>query len=124
MANKRNLSKKQEDFCLEYSRNGGNATQAAKAAGYSPKTAHEQGKENLRKPYIVARIDELSAQARSEKILDATQRREILTQIAQDEESTKQDKIKAIDTLNKMDGVYLNRTEISGAVPVVINDDM
>ena len=58
------------------------------------------------------------------KIMDAVKRREVLTQIAMDEESTKQDKIKAIDTLNKMDGVYLNRTEITGGLPVVICDDI
>lgn len=126
MADDRKLTDKQEAFCIEYATSC-NATQAAKAAGYSEKTAHEQGKENLRKPYVIARIKELCAAKeaeREQKILDVVKRREILSQIATDNESTKQDKIKAIDTLNKMDCTYVNKTEISGAVPVVITDDL
>ena len=54
----RKLSLKQERFAKEYVRNGGNATQAAIAAGYSAKCAHEQGKENLNKPYIIEAIEQ------------------------------------------------------------------
>ena len=45
------MTVKQKIFCLEYLRDF-NATRAAKAAGYSDKTAHATGSENLRKPQI------------------------------------------------------------------------
>ena len=53
------LTHKQERFCQEYATHG-NATRAAINAGYSEKTAHSIGAENLGKPEISARILELS----------------------------------------------------------------
>lgn len=55
------LTGKQDRFCREYMANGFNATAAAIAAGYSPKTAYAIGHENLRKPEIRERIDQLNA---------------------------------------------------------------
>lgn len=53
------LTPKQERFCYEYLANGFNATKAAKIAGYSEKTAFSIGAENLSKPLIKARIQEM-----------------------------------------------------------------
>ena len=53
------LTIKQEKFCYEYLANGFNATKAALAAGYSKKTAHATGWENLRKPEIQNRIQDM-----------------------------------------------------------------
>lgn len=57
--NKKKLTPKQERFCYEYLANGFNATQAALTAGYSRKTAYSMGSENLKKPEIKARIQEM-----------------------------------------------------------------
>ena len=46
------LTAKQNRFIEEYCSNGFNATQAAKAAGYSEKTSNKMGSENLAKPLI------------------------------------------------------------------------
>lgn len=42
-----NCTDKQKQFALEYAMNGGNATAAAKTAGYSEKSAHEIGRQLL-----------------------------------------------------------------------------
>jgi phage terminase small subunit len=64
------LTAKQEMFIQEYMVDL-NATQAAIRAGYSEKTAKSIGQENLTKPAIRARIEELQ-QKRAEKVnLDA-----------------------------------------------------
>lgn len=42
------------------------------------------------------------------------ERQELLSNIALDEEADKNTRIKAIDTLNKMDGVYITKAEVSG----------
>ncbi len=42
----------QKRFAVEYASNGGNATQAAKNAGYSDKSAHEIGRQLLEKPHV------------------------------------------------------------------------
>lgn len=52
------LTPKQDAFVKEYILNGGNATQAAIKAGYSEKTANEQGAQNLVKLNIKKAITE------------------------------------------------------------------
>jgi len=52
------LTTKQVLFIEEYLSNGFNASQAAKKAGYSKKTARKIGQENLTKPDIRKRINE------------------------------------------------------------------
>jgi hypothetical protein len=42
----------QQRFALEYASNGGNGTAAAKAAGYSEKSAHELARQLLEKPHV------------------------------------------------------------------------
>lgn len=59
------LTAKQEAFCNEYLIDL-NATQAAIRAGYSPNTSHVIGTENLGKPEINERVQELMA-LRSER---------------------------------------------------------
>lgn len=56
------LTLRQERFVNEYMIDG-NATRAATAAGYSPKTAHSIGHENLSKPEIKTRIEALRTKA-------------------------------------------------------------
>ncbi|GGG93409.1 terminase small subunit [Pedobacter zeae] len=53
------LTAKQEIFCFEYVKTF-NATAAAIASGYSEKSAYSIGSENLRKPEIQKKIDELT----------------------------------------------------------------
>jgi len=55
---KNKLTPKQKRFCEEYLIDL-NATQAAIRAGYSKRTAYSIGQENLKKPEIQARIQEL-----------------------------------------------------------------
>ena len=70
------LSDQQRAFCLEYVKTG-NATSAAKSAGYSVKTANEQGSQLLRKPLVAAEIARLTTRIEkksalsADKILDA-----------------------------------------------------
>lgn len=46
------INDNQQRFALEYASNGGNATAAAKSAGYSAKTAHEIGRQLLEKQHV------------------------------------------------------------------------
>lgn len=65
------LTDKQELFAREYLKDL-NATQAAIRAGYSAKTANEQGAQNLAKLSIADRIAELKAVRNEEVGIDAT----------------------------------------------------
>lgn len=111
------MQRLQENFCVEFVRCG-NATEAYKNAGYkvrSDKVAGVCAAKLLRNAKVQSRIAELRSEMDSHKIMDAAERRELLTQFARDEETAKPDRLKAMDLLNKMDGVYINKTQVSGA---------
>lgn len=74
------LNDRQELFCLEYIKDG-NATQAAIRAGYSEKQANSNGARLYANVRIRERIDELLAEAKTEKVADATEVLETLTSI-------------------------------------------
>ena len=105
-----------ENFCLEIVQSG-NGTEAYKKAGYKVKSdnaAAVGAAKLLRKAKVQQRIAELRSEMDSHKIMDAAERRELLTQFARDEDTGKTDRLRAMDLLNKMDGVYINKTQISG----------
>ena len=64
--NDNGLTNKQANFIESFLSNGGNATQAARDAGYSgtPDTLKQVASENLAKPYIRRRIAERMQEAR------------------------------------------------------------
>ena len=68
------LSINQKQFCEYYVKNG-NATESAKLAGYSEKTAYAIGSDNLNKVEIKQYIQELTQPEEKSRIADA---REIL----------------------------------------------
>lgn len=61
------LSPQWEKFAVEYARLG-NASEAARVAGYSVKTAGQQGWALLKNPQILARIQELQADWHAEQV--------------------------------------------------------
>lgn len=65
-----NLTHKQKAFADEYIKNGGNASDAARKAGYAPKSADAIGRENLRKPTISAYIAEKQSLIEKQKGTD------------------------------------------------------
>lgn len=74
------LTQKQETFCLRYFETG-NATESAKLAGYSPRTAAVIASENLNKPYILARITDLRQKAEDASVAGVLERKQVLTEI-------------------------------------------
>ena len=101
------LTQKQRDFCI-YIVQGLSGTKAAEKAGYSLVTASAIGSENLQKPLIKSYIEEIRSNIDSPKILNITQRQEILSDIANNNTSKAREstKIQAINELNKMDGAH------------------
>lgn len=78
------LTQKQELFAIEFVKCG-NETEAAKRAGYSEKSAYSIGSENMKKPEIVAYINELTAADKSRKIADAREILEYFTAVMRGE---------------------------------------
>ena len=73
-----NLTPKQASFIDAYIETG-NASEAARRAGYSPKTAEAMGRENLQKPTIKQAIESRLAEIRSKRTADITEVMEFLT---------------------------------------------
>ncbi|MGH1648930.1 terminase [Enterococcus gilvus] len=78
-------------------------------------TVDSRASELLKVSEVLGRYRELQEEAQDEAILTRKERMVKLSEIAQDDEYPG-DQIRAIDTLNKMDGIYTNKVELSGEV--------
>lgn len=109
------LNVRQKAFC-EYYVASGNATQSAIKAGYSEKYSKNRIHELLKKVGICGYIEELNEKAQSSRIMTAIERKEFLTSVIKNGDEKIQDRLKALDILNKMDGEYIEKVQLSGQV--------
>lgn len=132
------MNAKQRRFCDEYLVDC-NATQAAIRAGYSPKTANEQGSRLLANANIKAYIDEHLSQMHNARTADAQEVIEYLTTVmrGQHKEQTLQlvgdgkqriadieiptkDRLKAAELLGKRYALYTDKMDVSGDTELAI----
>lgn len=111
------LTHKQTAFCEFYAQSG-NLTDAAQKAGYS--SPNKQGSQQLQIPHVRAYYDSLMAEIKNKRIMDAIERQEILTTIARNEEEQAKDRIKAIDQLSKIQGDYIERSQVETVTEMTI----
>ena len=120
------MRKQWEDFCRAFVANGENATQAYLEAGYSNKSdrhsvesrASALKKKLLNNVEVSRFIEELKAGAKkkadSKCILDVNTKRKKLAEIINDPGANVFARMKAIDIDNRMEGVYVTKTQLSG----------
>ncbi|WP_443721316.1 terminase small subunit [Ruminococcus callidus] len=106
------LTERQRKFA-EYYVQCGNATQSAVKAGYSEKFANTNAAKLLQNTTVAAYIKQLSEAAQTARIMTARDRQELLSDIARGEDNAAADRIRAVDTLNKMTGEYTTKVEAS-----------
>lgn len=99
------LNARQKKFA-EYYVQSGNIVQSAVKAGYSENYANARAYELLKNVGVSEYIKELSEKLKDERIMTAKDRQVLLSDIARDDENEPSDRIKAVDTLNKMTGEY------------------
>lgn len=122
MSRDSSLTDKQARFCKEYVVHF-NATRAAKASGYSLKTAEKIGSENLKKPEVDKEIKRLLKATNDGLFFSAKDIRIELSKIAFATEFTLEgfekltiaEKVKALVELAKMAGAY-NQDESSKTI--------
>ena len=90
----------------EYYAQCGNIVQSAIKAGYSENYANSRAHEMLENVGVSEYIKDLSQKAQNERIMTAIQRQALLSDIAKDSNNQPSDRIRAVDTLNKMTGEY------------------
>lgn len=97
----------------------GNRTEAARQAGYSDSYAEHRSDELWRNVEIQQYYKQLVEKAQDERILTARERQAMLSDVARGKYAT-QDRLRAIDILNKMTGEYV--TKIEGSVSANVNN--
>ena len=91
---------------------GGNATAAALAAGYSPKTAYSQGQRLLKVVEVQEAIKAREAQRLAPTIATRQERQEFWTSVLRNEEEAMKNRLKAAELLGKSEGDFLERVEM------------
>lgn len=67
---------------------------------------------------VLARLKELQERSENKAIASVTRRKMILTEILEDDEEKANDRIKAIDSLNKMESIGGENVNLNGGVTV------
>lgn len=105
MKDKNKLNARQKKFA-EYYVQSGNTVQSAIQAGYSVNYANANACKLLENVRATEYIKELSDKLKDERIMSAKDRQVALSDIARNGDEFASDRIRAIDTLNKMTGEY------------------
>ena len=121
------LTPKQKKFA-EYYIKCGNATEAAKKAGYSEKSAYAIGQENLKKPVISQYIAKRMEKQDKTLIADADEVLKFFTDTMRGNikdhfglDPALSDRIKAAELLGKRYRLFSDKVSVEGPVPVVIS---
>ena len=122
------LTEKQKRF-IDYYIETANATESAKRAGYSSKTAKNIGAENLTKLNYF--IQEKLQQLEDNRIASQEEVLQYLTKVMRGEEKDQfgldaslQDRTKCAELLGKRYGTFKENFNVAGNIPVVITDDI
>lgn len=134
------LTEKQRRFADEYIRTG-NIRQSAILAGYSEKTAHVVGSENIRKPNIKAYIDKRLEDLRKESIAEQDEILQFLTKVVRGQASgtalvgmgmgeqsvdqvppTIAERTKAAELLGKRYALFVEKQQVENITPVFVED--
>ena len=138
------LNPKQEAFCLHYAKTG-NATESYKKAGYNVKTegsAYAASNKLLKNVKVQARLKELADEIASEKIASIREIKEYLTSVMRGESESsvlardvvgadevimkhpdEKERLKAAETLAKMQGGFDNKLSLELTIPVFVGED-
>ncbi len=102
-----NLNTRQRKFC-EYYVELGNATEAAKRAGYSEKTAYSQGQRMLKNVETRNYIDELLKTSKNKRMASADEVLEFFATVMRNKDETTKNRLKAAENLAKRFGLDKN----------------
>ena len=122
------LTEKQKRF-IDYYIETANATESARRAGYSEKTAKNIGAENLTKLHFF--IQKKLEEKENQRIASQDEVLQYLTKVMRGEEKDQfgldaslQDRTKCAELLGKRYGTFIEKKEISGEYTVELVDDV
>jgi phage terminase small subunit len=103
-------TERQRKFIAYYN---GNATEAAKRAGYSQKTAYAQGQRLLRKAEIQKALEKRTKRKDAPYIATREERQAFWTQVYNDENCDMNSRLRASELLAKSQADFVERREVS-----------
>ncbi|KKB33787.1 terminase small subunit [Bacillus thermotolerans] len=109
------LTEKQKRFCDFYIETG-NATEAARLAGYSGRNLNRIGYENLSKLDIQIYIKERNNKLEEERIANIREVKIFWTSILRDESADIKDRLKASEFIAKTNAAFKDKIEYNGKV--------
>lgn len=121
------MTARQRKFA-EYYAESGNATQSAVRAGYSEKYAHTNASKLLNVEEVKEYIRELTEKEQRSRIMSALERQAMLSDIARNNAEGIGARLRAVDILNRMTGIYITagdsemKEEVFAALDRVLND--
>ena len=100
-----------------------NASEAARLAGYSPKTAFRMGQENMQKPAILAAIAVEQTRIKESLSWDADFVREQMKEVLQECRDTNQNAVASglLNTMSKVMGMQSDNLKIDGRSSISFN---
>lgn len=111
------MNNQQKVFCREYVKNGNNGTKAYMIAypNSSEKSAKDNASRLIAKDSIQKYIEQLQSKTEDKAIMSIQERMQWLTNLINSKkEKSVSNKLKALEILNKMDGVYTQNVSIKG----------
>lgn len=111
------------ELFAEYYAETGNATESAKRAGYSERTAYSQGQRLLKNVEIARRVQELSDKAANIRIASIVQAKAFLSDTMKDKEQKTSDRIRAAELLLKSGGAFVDRKEPTDGRAIATGSD-
>ncbi len=120
------LTVKERVFCDAFVETKGNATQAAKDAGYKGKNDavfRSIGKENLTKPHIQRYLAQFEKVAEEKALMTKEEAMRVLSDLARSEEVRETDRIRAAELILRCYGAFVNNVKVEGTLPVVLAGD-
>src|SRR5262249_28983831 len=112
--NTKPLTERQRRF-VEHFTATGSAIESARRAGY--KSPHPEGSRLLKNPVVARAIEAAAVVATDQTVADRDARIKFLSSVVFNQKAFMIDRLRAVDILNRMDGCYIERREISGELP-------
>lgn len=109
------LNARQKAFCEFYVASG-NATESARKAGYSKRTARSIGQRLLTNVDIQSYIEELNKKVKDNRIADIKEVKEFWTEVLRNKNQKTQDRLKASEYIAKTNGAFLDKVEVKGEI--------
>ena len=85
-----------------------------KSVNWKDETVDKRASELKKHGAVLGRLRELAEQSQSDTIMSAKERKEWLSNVIRNDAEETRDRLKAVDIMNRMEGEYVEKIQMSG----------